>query len=171
VIRLIAAMDAARGIAGENGIPWQGRLPTDARYFQDQTAEGTIVMGYGTYAEFSGPLHDRVNYVVAREGTALRPGFEAVADLDGFFADRSGQVVWVVGGAGLYAQSVASADELYITQLEGTFGCTKFFPAFADEFTEASSGPPQVENDIAFRFQIWRRGTDGPEAWPATSDA
>jgi dihydrofolate reductase len=59
MIRLIAAIDKSRGIADEHGIPWQGKIPTDTRYFREQTAEGTIVMGYGTYVEYDRPLHDR----------------------------------------------------------------------------------------------------------------
>ncbi len=163
MIRLIAAMDANRGIAGDHGIPWQGRLPTDAKYFRDQTEVGAIVMGFGTYSEFSQPIHHRTNFVLAREGTPLRPGFAAVADLEAFFAGRAHEVVWVVGGAGLYAQSIASADELYVTQLEAEFECTKFFPEFDGEFTEMADGPPRFENDIPFRFQIWQRNAERPQ--------
>jgi dihydrofolate reductase len=162
VIRLIAAMDARRGIANDHGIPWQGRLPTDARYFQEQTEVGVIIMGFGTYAEFSQPMHDRTNYVVAREGTDLRPGFVAVADLAAFFAAQGDQVVWVVGGGGLYAQSMGSADELYVTRLDADFGCTKFFPAFDGDFILATDGTPRIENDIPFRFQTWKRDAGQP---------
>ena len=52
MIRQIAAMDAKRGIATANGIPWS--LPGDAAYFENQTVEGIIVMGWATYNEFAG---------------------------------------------------------------------------------------------------------------------
>jgi dihydrofolate reductase len=158
VIRLIAAVDSQMGIANEHGIPWQGKIPTDTRYFQDQTATGVIIMGYETYKEFDKPLHDRVNFVLARPNTvALRTGFDVVFDLAQFFREHTNELVWVIGGAGLFTVSLPQADELFLTQLDGDFHCTKFFPKFADIFYLASEAGPHVENDISFIFQTWRR--------------
>jgi len=157
MIRLIAAMDSRRGIADEQGIPWQGRLPTDAKYFRHQTAEGTIMMGFRTYEEFAAPLHDRPNFVLSRAGSSLRPGFEAAHDLDEFFAEHAGEDVWVIGGAGVFARSIGRAHQLYTTELGGDFQCTKLFPQFEDDFLLASESAPQTENDISFRFRVWHR--------------
>jgi dihydrofolate reductase len=161
VIRLIAAIDAKRGMADAEGIPWQGNLPSDARYFRDRTAEGIIVMGFRTYEEFDRPLHDRANYVVGRpRSPELRPGFHAVEQLDEFLSDHGDEIVWIIGGAGLYQQTVSVADELYLTQLEGDFQCTKFFPRYDDHFTREWSSEPHEESGISFRFEIWRRSTE-----------
>lgn len=158
VIRLIVAIDAQRGLADEHGIPWQGRLPSDTEYFRKQTVDGIIVMGFRTYEEFATPLHDRDNYVVARSGgPPLRPGFQAVEDLDHFVADHTDEVVWIIGGAGLYERTLPVADELYITQLDQDFGCTKFFPAFKDAFLLDPGVETRRENDLSFRFEVWRR--------------
>jgi dihydrofolate reductase len=158
MIRLIAAIDARRGLADDQGIPWQGRLPTDAAYFRSRTAEGLVVMGFKTYEEFAKPLHDRTNYVASRSTTtALRPGFEVVADLDRFLADHRDEVVWVIGGAALYEAALPEADELVITQLEHDFHCTKFFPRFDHDFHVYSGSPAIDEGGISFRFQTWRR--------------
>jgi dihydrofolate reductase len=158
MIRLIAAIDARRGLADEQGIPWQGRLPTDAAYFRSRTAEGLIVMGFTTYEEFATPLHDRTNYVASRSTTtALRPGFEVVADLDPFLAAHRDEVVWVIGGAALYEASLPVADELVITQLDQDFHCTKFFPSYDQDFDLDPGAPTMVEGGISFRFETWRR--------------
>ena len=159
MIRLIAAIDRRRGIATESGIPWQGKIPTDTRYFREQTAEGTLVMGYRTYLEMGQPLHERPNFVVSRPDTpALRTGFVAIANLAAFLQDHSRDVVWVLGGAAVFAQSIPMADELYITQLEADFQCTRFFPAFRHDFLLATALEPVREADISFRFEIWQRG-------------
>jgi dihydrofolate reductase len=158
MIRLIAAIDVKRGLGDGHGIPWQGRLPSDAEYFRSRTAEGLIVMGFRTYEEFEHPLHDRTNYVTARSGTApLRPGFRAVDDLERFFADHTDELVWIIGGARLYEESLAFADQLYITQLDQDFRCTKFFPMFDRDFLLDPGAETQRENDISFRFERWRR--------------
>jgi dihydrofolate reductase len=157
VIRLIAAIDSKGGLSDGHGIPWQGKLPTDARYFREQTAHGTIVMGYRTYEEFSLPLHDRENFVVSRPGTSLRPGFVGTPDVMQFLVQHSEGLIWVIGGASVYTLSLPAADELYITRLDRDFDCTTFFPKFDDDFSLATDLGSHLEGGIPFRFEIWNR--------------
>jgi dihydrofolate reductase len=160
VIRLIAAVDSHLGIADEHGIPWQGKIPADTQYFQEQTASGAIVMGYQTYQEFDKPLHNRVNFVLTRPNTGeLRSGFVGVSDLTQFFAQYAQEVVWVIGGAGLFGASLAWADQLFLTQLDADFHCTKFFPNYAATFQLVSELGPHVESGISFTFQTWQRSS------------
>src|SRR5580658_8387876 len=115
MIRLIAAIDTSRGIATDKGIPW--KLPGDAAYFENQTTTGLIVMGWATYNEFSAPLHDRDNYVLTRDQSPLRSGFQpisALADLQKSYPDED---VWVIGGAFVFAETLDRGDELFITQV------------------------------------------------------
>ncbi len=158
VLRLIAAVDTTLGVADDHGIPWQGKIPTDARHFEEQTTSGVIVMGYGTYEEFAKPLHERDNFGVTRPDTGdLRPGFVSVTDLETFLQVRSDELVWAIGGAALFGATIAKADELYLTQLDRDFHCTKFFPSFSDDFERTSDDGPHVEGGITFTFEIWRR--------------
>ena len=164
MFQLIAAIDNARGVANEHGIPWAGKIPSDTSYFRKQTESGVILMGYGTYVEFDSPLHNRENFVVTRPDTSpLRPGFTTVSDLTQFSKDRVGELVWVIGGATLFAQTLSLADQLYLTQLDSDFNCTKFFPNYSDMFEMESSQGPYEENNITFHFQIWRRSLNRPE--------
>ena len=158
MLRMIAALDSRRGIADEHGIPWQGKIPTDSKYFREQTQNGLILMGYGTYKEFDTPLHDRENYVVVHPDTEdLRPGFAPVSDATHFFEEHSRDIVWVIGGAALFATSLPLADELFLTQLEGDFHCTKFFPAFKDAFRLTVRGDDLVDGGVSYRFETWER--------------
>ena len=162
MIRLIAAMDRRRGIADDHGIPWQGKIPTDTKRFHEKTADGIIVMGYGTYLEYDKPLHDRENFVVARPDTGeLRAGFTVIPDTDRFLDEHAEDAVWVIGGAALFGASLVRADELVLTQLDADFHCTKFFPEFAHTFELESDDGPHVENDISFRFETWHRSRAG----------
>ena len=154
MIRMIAAMDEKRGIANDDGIPWQGQVPTDTARFHELTSEGLIVMGYGTYKEYDKPLHDRENFVVSHPDTQLQPGFVLVPDADVFFDQHEGELIWI-GGAKLFADSLARADQLFLTRLGADFQCTKFFPEFADDFMLAGEEEPHTENGITFRFETW----------------
>jgi dihydrofolate reductase len=158
MLRLIAAMDEKRGVADEHGIPWQGKIPTDTSRFHDLTSNGIILMGYGTYKEYDKPLHGRDNFVVSHPGGgALRPGFVLVPDTDPFLDEHEDEMVWLIGGAALFSASLARADQLFLTQLDGDFQCTKFFPEFVGGFELGSSEGPHTENDITFSFQEWER--------------
>jgi dihydrofolate reductase len=154
VIRLIAAIDLSRGIATEAGIPWS--IPGDKAFFRKQTEHGAIVMGRSTYAEFAAPLHDRVNYVLTSRADQLRAGFVPTKGLEQVVAEAGGGDVWVIGGAGVYASTMATADELVLTQVLGDFGCTKFFPPYREDFVVTQQGPDDHEGGIGYRFERWR---------------
>jgi len=158
MIRLIAAMDTNRGIATDKGIPW--KLPGDAAYFESQTTTGLIVMGWATYSEFSAPLHDRDNYVLTREQSRLRSGFESIATLTELMKSHPNKDVWVIGGAFVFAETIDRADELFITQVLEDFHCTKFFPDYRIGFTRFEQGKDQEESGVRYRFERWRRSIE-----------
>ncbi len=156
MIRCIVAVDGKNGMANSHGIPWD--LPTDRKYFREQTKNGIVIMGYGTYAEFVEPLSDRRNMVVAREGTELRPGFELITNIFEFLRNCE-EDVWIIGGAKLFESTIYLADELLITQIEGDYSCTKFFPDYSSVFRRVDTDPSQSENGITYTFTRWKRTT------------
>jgi dihydrofolate reductase len=161
VIRLIAAIDVRRGIATDSGIPWT--LPGDSAYFREKTSSGLIVMGRATYDEFAAPLHDRENFVFSTTSRPLRDGFEAVASLDQLVAAHPGEEVWVIGGAAVYAETIAQAHELLLTQVTGDFDCTRFFPPYRDAFALQSRSEDHQEGGVTYQFEVWRRsGSESP---------
>ena len=95
--------------------------------------------------------------MVATHKTAkLRPGYKQVTDpLE--YTKNAKEDVWVGGGAIVFSQLFDLADELYITQLEGDFHCSKFFPDFRTEFELVHSSKTHTENGINFSFQTWKR--------------
>jgi len=155
MIRFIAAIDSKHGLANDHGIPWQGKVPSDAKYFRKQTLHQTVLMGAVTYQEFDQPLPDRKNLVLTREPGPLRPGFEKVTDLETTLAKE--RDLWIIGGAGVFAQTIDFADELYLTRLNKDFHCTKFFPDFEDTFELAETFPPITENGTTFHYETWKR--------------
>lgn len=156
VIRFIAAIDNKRGMANDNGIPWQGKLPTDVGYFRNKTINSAVMMGYGWYIEQKQPLPDRRNLVAIDFPEQLRLGFERVDDARKFL-QHAKEDVWVGGGAGLFASTIDLADELYLTKLDADFNCTKFFPEYEKNFELVAETKPQTENGITFRFTTWKR--------------
>jgi dihydrofolate reductase len=157
MIRFIAAIDSKRGIANDHGIPWQGKVPSDPKYLREHTSVSDVIMGFGMYKEVDELWSEGVNYVAA-EGVDEQPreGFEFVTDARTVVENAKGDL-WVLGGAMLFASTLDLADELYITQLDQDFHCTKFFPEFKDAFKLQSESEPITENGITLTFQVWVR--------------
>lgn len=154
MIRFIAAIDSKRGLADDSGIPWD--LPSDRDYYRAKVKHHPYVIGYNTYAQHTKPLDDTPTYVATNSVEELRPGFTKVADASEFIKSCQ-EDVWVGGGAGLFASTLDLADELYLTRIGEDFKCTKFFPNFENDFELISQSDPQKENDITFRYEVWKR--------------
>lgn len=152
-MRMIAAVDAQLGMATDDGIPWH--LPTDQKFFVDQTREGLILMGYDTYTEFTSPMHGRTNYIATHRVASLPGDFVVVPDAEAFITEHADETIQNIGGAGLFASTLHLADELVLTRIDGDFGCTTFFPEFADAFTLVDESDPVTENGSTFTFQTW----------------
>lgn len=166
---MIAAIDQRRGLATDEGIPWT--LPSDQRYFVEQTRDGLILMGFGTYLEFDHPMHGRTNYVATLRTDELKPGFVPVHDVPAFVAEHSSQVIQNIGGAALFTTTLALADELVLTRIRADFHCTKFFPEFETAFDRVSQSAPVTENGTTFVFETWRPSgqVSAPGAVPSGS--
>ncbi len=156
MIRFIAAIDTKRGLANNDGIPWQGKLPTDVAYFREKTLNGTVMMGQGWYEEQEKPLPLRRNLVASTRLEHVRPGFELIIDARDFLQKTDGDV-WVGGGAVLFESTLDLADELYLTLIDADFECTKFFPEFEHAFHCVERSTQQQENGISFCFTVWQR--------------
>jgi dihydrofolate reductase len=154
MIRHIAAIDRQNGLAKHGAIPWS--IPEDEQYFTTQTKThgGIILTGMGTYRTFNEPLKDRTNYVLTHQTEPL-PGAIIVRDLDKFFAETPGDI-WVIGGADVFKQTLDRADELYITRVDATFGCDRFYPEFADMFELFSQSETHTQNGFSFCYEIYR---------------
>lgn len=155
--RAIVAIDGKRGMADDHGIPWREKVPKEIQYFRDQTSHGDILMGYGTYVEFTKPFHGHPNYVATNQDEKLREGFEKVEDAREFLKNYTGDLIWNIGGAGLLQHTLDLHDELYISQLKGDFGCTKFFPEYQHLFELAEAGDWVEENGVTYRFEVWKK--------------
>ncbi len=157
MIRMIAAVDSKLGIANDHGIPWQGKVPSDVKYYETKIKNGIKLMGYGLYKELSKPMPDGINYVATlNKQEKLKPGFEPVYDAREFLKNTKGEV-WNLGGALLFSSTLDLADELYLTRLDADFNCTKFFPEFEKDFKRIEQSKPITENGITLVFEKWVR--------------
>lgn len=127
-IALIAAV-AANGVIGAgNALPWH--LPADLRRFKALTLGHPIVMGRRTFESIGRPLPGRDNIVVSRNPGFSAAGAAVAPTLEAAIAEAAArdELVFVIGGAQIYAQCLARATRIYLTRLDLEVTGDTFFP-------------------------------------------
>jgi dihydrofolate reductase len=111
---------AANGVIGKGGqLPWH--LPEDLAHFKAVTMGRPVIMGRKTWESLPPkfrPLPGRRNIVVTRQLGWQAAGAEAASSLDAALAacERE-ELVWVIGGAEIYAQAAARAQLAEVTEI------------------------------------------------------
>jgi len=164
-VMLIVAV-AENGVIGANGaIPW--RLKSDMQRFKALTSGKPVVMGRKTFASIGRPLPGRTNIVVTRDqafraaGVVVTDSFaNAHAIAMGDALRRFATEIAVIGGAEIYAQWMACADRLEITEVHARpDGDTRFAaiePAVWQEVARVRN-PAGPADSADFSYVTYRR--------------
>ncbi|MGB3496087.1 MAG: dihydrofolate reductase [Elainellaceae cyanobacterium] len=136
---IIAAFTASGRVIGQNGkIPWH--LPEDLKRFRQITTGYPIIMGRKTWETCldGRSLPQRHSIVVSRALPASPPQAQAnpdttlcvVSSLDEAIAQvQSADCAFIIGGASIYAQTLAIADRLELSLVQQEVEGDAFFPA------------------------------------------
>src|SRR5262245_53709705 len=162
---LVAAV-AENGIIGAGGdLPW--RIRSDLACFRSFTMGKPVVMGRKTYLSIGKPLAGRTNIVVSRDRSFVAPGILAVPNLDaallaarGDALRRASDAIAVIGGAEIFAQTMALASRLAISRVHlrppGDTAFPAIDPAVWHE-TERTDYRPAPGDDASFTLVIYER--------------
>jgi dihydrofolate reductase len=164
-IVLVAAV-AENGVIGAGGgMPW--RLKSDLARLKALTIGKPVVMGRKTFASSGRPLPGRTNIVVTRDaefradGVVVTRSFtDAKAIATGDALRRFATEIAVIGGAEIYAQWMADADRLEITEVHARpEGDTHFPPIDAAAWEEVARlrNPAGPHNSADFSYVTYRR--------------
>lgn len=154
MIRQIVAIDSKRGISKKGQQPWN--LPNERRYFIDtvRTHGGNILRGRREYGVLGHVFPGVPNYILTHQTEPI-DGATLVHDLEAFLTDFQ-EDLWVIGGAEVYAQTLAQSDELYVTEIEADFQCDKFYPDYQQDFQLVSRREMPVENNLRYSFCLYK---------------
>ena len=125
---------ARNGVIGKQGqLPWH--LPEDLAHFKRTTLGQPVVMGRVTWESLPvkfRPLPGRSNVVVSRQPSFSAPGAQVVASLDDAMALFSPtEVIWLIGGAQLYAQGLAKASRIIVTEIDADYEGDAYAPSLS----------------------------------------
>ncbi|OQK16510.1 dihydrofolate reductase [Methyloprofundus sedimenti] len=126
-LSLIVAMATNYSIGLNNQMPWH--LSADLKKFKHITMGHPIIMGRKTFESIGRPLPGRQNIIISRDPDYAQQGCLVFNNLDGALQSCADiDEVFVIGGATLYAATLARADRLYITQIQQAFDGDTWFP-------------------------------------------
>ncbi|XP_065061279.1 dihydrofolate reductase-like, partial [Rhopilema esculentum] len=146
---MYAAMDAKRGIGKNNSLPW--RLKNEMAYFtritssvKDAGKKNAVILGRKTWESIPKkyrPLPNRLNVVLSKTlcSKDVPDGVIVEKTLDSALQQISNRIdveeVFVVGGSSVYEEAIKSpqCDRIYLTHVQGDYGCDIFFPQFDEE--------------------------------------
>jgi dihydrofolate reductase len=133
---IVAAMDQDNLIGSGGEIPWH--YPEDLKHFREVTEGYPVVMGRKTYfslPEGFRPLPDRDNIVLSRSDIDLPERVEKAESLEDAWelAGKYSDTVYIIGGAGVYAQTLDEADEMVLTFIHDSFEGDTYFPDWNEE--------------------------------------
>lgn len=148
----------ARGgvIGASGGMPWH--VPEDLAHFKETTMGEPVVMGRKTWDSLSDrfrPLPGRENIVITRQQDWSAEGARRASDVQD--AVRGLDRVWVIGGAEIFAQVIADADRLEVTELDIEVAGDAYAPS-KEGWRLVSEGEWQTSRTgVRFRFLRYER--------------
>lgn len=165
MLGLIWAQAHDRVIGAGGTMPWH--LPEDLRHFRTTTSGATVVMGRATWESLDPryrPLPGRRNIVLSRRAGFTAAGADVAGDLDSALAMAGAGDVWVIGGGQLYAEAIARADRLEVTDIDLAVDGDTRAPGVDDRVWEVASAEPDrgwhvSSTGLRYRFTSFRRGS------------
>jgi dihydrofolate reductase len=161
---VIAAVDLDRGFSKDGAIPWD--YPDDLNWFKQCTDGHVCVMGKATYIDINmrlgvkakdSVLPNRKCFVVSStlkqedvlNATVIPYCYDAINFLG---TDDVAKTIFFIGGERIFIEGIALATTVYLTTINNTFGCDKFFPVdFVDKhFIVGEMHKTETSPDLRF---------------------
>lgn len=163
-LSLIVAMATNYSIGLNNQMPWH--LSADLKKFKQITMGHPIIMGRKTFESIGRPLPGRQNIIISRDPDYAQEGCLVFNSLDGALQSCAAiDEVFVIGGATLYAATLAQADRLYITQIQQAFVGDTWFPEIDLQLWQEVARKDindDISVDFNYSFIVYERKTTKP---------
>ena len=174
---IIAAIDEKFGIGKDGKMPWY--IPSDLKYFKYITKKTTniskmnaIIMGRNTWNSISSkykPLVDRINIIVTNSDEdffGAHTEMNLISALELAYSFNNLEDIFVIGGGKIYEEALNLSNlssewilnKLYITRVNGDFGCDVLFPRELIQPNKCKfieSLPEKIENNFLFKITTY----------------
>jgi len=161
MISFIVAADENNVIGKDNQLPWH--LPSDMKYFKNQTWGMTVIMGRKSLDSLGKPLQGRTNIVITRNRDWKHEGVQVAHSLDeaiGMAKQSGAREIFIIGGAEIFKEAMSVVDRIYLTRIHHKFEGDAHFPQIAaGEWRMVKNRFCDVDekNKYPHSFQVWER--------------
>jgi dihydrofolate reductase len=133
---IIAAIAENRVIGKKGVLPWH--IPEDFQHFKNTTRGHAIIMGRKTLESMNNrPLPKRINIILSRnpnytaEGCVVKTSLqEAIQHAQ----EQGAEKAFVIGGAAVYKEALAIADQMILSHVKGIYEGETLFPEWGNEW-------------------------------------
>jgi len=149
-ICIVAAMSGPRRVIGKNNdLPWRGKVRGELKHFKETTTGGTVIMGRKTYESIGRPRPQRNNIVVSSTMQAMK-GIDVCQSIDAAIekATAYDAQIFIIGGAGIYKQTITIADKMVLSYIKQDYEGDAFFPDFDKSDWDVTSTQSYDDFDV-----------------------
>ena len=140
------------------------RIPSDMKFFRQETTGKVIVMGRKTLESFPGgqPLKNRINIVLTTDLAYQVKGAVIVHDLEELkeaLKPYDSENIYVIGGESIYRQLLPYCDTAHVTRVCNTYQADTWFPNL-DELPDwelTGESEEQTYFDLEYYFLRYER--------------
>lgn len=159
-VSIVVAISENYAIGKDNKLLWH--LPNDLKHFKEITSGHTVIMGRKTYDSVGKPLPNRRNIIITRQEITIN-GCEVVNSIEAALSLCKDEAeVFIVGGAGIYKQSMKLTDRIYLTIVHQKFEADTYFPEISKaDWIEISheDHQPDQKNNLSYSFITFERSS------------
>ena len=167
---VIAAVDLDRGFSKNGEIPWYYK--EDFAWFKKITTNQICVMGRATYEDINKRMGDKgkesvlpsrqcfvVSSTLKQEDVHNATVIKYIYDITHYllYDDIETKTIFFIGGDRIFKEGIALANTVYLTVINKTFGCDKFFPVEYVEKYFTHDTTHQAEGATDLRFLTYKR--------------
>lgn len=157
-MNFIVAVDNKYAI-GKNGMLIY-HLPSDLKYFKEQTLNKVVVMGERTFLSLpKRPLSNRTNIVLSADGNKFDGAItvQNLLELKNVLQNYDDSEIFVIGGASVYNLLMDYCKFAYITKIDGSEPADTFINNIEKmpNWKLISKSKTQEENNLKFCFCVF----------------
>src|SRR3982750_2234555 len=113
-LSLLVAADEKNVIGKNNNLPWH--LPSDLKYFKNQTWGMPILMGRKTFESIGKPLQGRKSIVITRNNEWKHESVDIVHSVEEAVQkanEYGAKEIFIIGGAEIFKTTFSKANRIY----------------------------------------------------------
>ncbi|MBE5851766.1 MAG: dihydrofolate reductase [Lachnospiraceae bacterium] len=161
-MNLIAAVDENWAIGNKNEL--LVRIPSDQKFFREETTGKVVVLGRKTMETFPGgkPLKNRTNIVLSTNKDYKAEGAVVVHSIEELLEELKNypsEDIYIIGGESIYKQMLPYCDVAHITKIDMAYDADAYHPNLDEDeaWQITAASDEQVYFDLTYHFVKYER--------------